>query len=157
MLRKVFSSIESKGTVWLRQGTSPRRLAFTLALGFAIGCFPVVGIPTAMCAVLALTLRLNLPAIEAANYFVMPLQFVLIVPFVRLGGWLFASGTNRAPNLDGMLHASPRYLLSQLSGMAGHAMLAWLLTSVPAVLVLTAILTVLLRRIPALAEAEAAD
>ena len=89
------------------QGISPRRLALTLALGFAIGCIPVVGIPTLLCAVLALALRLNLPAIQAANYLVMPLQLVLIVPFVRLGGWLFASGSNAGRQAGALLHASP--------------------------------------------------
>jgi uncharacterized protein (DUF2062 family) len=154
----IFSdSIQRRATVWLRQGISPRRLALTLALGFAIGCFPVVGIPTAMCALLALTLKLNLPAIEAANYLVMPLQFVLIVPFVRLGGWLFASGPNQPPKLSTLLQASPLNLLSQLGGLAGHAMLAWLIIAIPTVVLLTAILTVLLRRVPAVAAAEAGD
>ena len=74
--------------LWLSQGVSPRRLALTLALGFAVGCIPLVGIPTVLCAALALAFRLNLPAIQAANYAVMPLQLALIVPFVRLGRWL---------------------------------------------------------------------
>ena len=83
------NSIKRNATVWLRQGISPRRLALTLAFGFAIGCIPVVGIPTVLCAALALALGLNLPAIQAANYAAMPLQLILIVPFVRMGGWLF--------------------------------------------------------------------
>ena len=74
---------------WLSQGTSPRRLALTLALGFAIGCLPVIGIPTALCLVIALALRLNLPAIQAANYAAMPVQIVMILPLVRLGGRIF--------------------------------------------------------------------
>jgi uncharacterized protein (DUF2062 family) len=142
---------------WLSQGISPRRLALTLALGFAIGCFPVVGIPTALCALLALALRLNLPAIQAANYLVMPLQFVLIVPFVRLGGWLLASGPNQVTKAGGLLHASPINVLLGLGGLAGHAMLAWLVLAVPAVALMTFTLTVLLRRFPALAAAEAAN
>ena len=52
-------SIKHDAAVWLRQGMSPQRLALTLALGFAIGCIPVVGIPTVLCAGLALTLRLE--------------------------------------------------------------------------------------------------
>src|SRR5580658_5326810 len=87
-LRESVDSINLNAALWLRQGITPQRLALTLALGFAIGCIPVVGIPTLVCAALALTLRLNLPAIQAANYIVMPLQLLLIVPFVRLGGWL---------------------------------------------------------------------
>jgi uncharacterized protein (DUF2062 family) len=157
MAGRFSNSIERKAAIWLRQGTSPRRLALTLALGFAIGCIPVVGIPTAVCAVLALALNLNLPAIEAANYLAMPLQLVLIVPFVRLGGWLFASGPNQVPELRTALHGTPLNLLALLGGLAAHALLAWLLIAIPAVVLLTATFTLLLRRVPALAAAEVGD
>jgi uncharacterized protein (DUF2062 family) len=157
MVNRFLNSIKRHAGLWLRQGVSPRRLALTLALGLAVGCIPVVGIPTALCAALAIALRLNLPAIQAANYVAMPLQLVLIVPFVRLGGWLFASGHDPAPRASALLHASPLNLLEQLGGMAGHAMLAWLLIAVPAVALLTAALTLLLRRVPALAAAEAGN
>ncbi len=151
------NSMKRKAVTWLLQGISPRRLALTLALGFAIGCIPVVGIPTALCVLLALALRLNLPAIQAANYAVMPLQLVLIVPFVRMGGWLMSSGSNHAAKAGALIHTSPLKLLSLLGSVTGHAMLAWLVIAVPAVLLMTLILTLLLRRIPALAASEAGD
>jgi uncharacterized protein (DUF2062 family) len=151
------NSMKQKVTTWLVQGITPRRLAFTLSLGFAIGCIPVVGIPTFACAALALALRLNLPAIQAANYIVMPLQLVLIVPFVRLGGWLMSSGANQSVNAGALLNSSPLKLLSQLGSLTGHAMLAWFVVSVPAVLLMTLMLNLVLRRIPALAVTEACD
>ena len=50
---------------WLRQGVSPRRLALTLALGFAIGCVPVIGIP--YCGAVMPEMNAGgIPAIEAA-------------------------------------------------------------------------------------------
>jgi hypothetical protein len=153
-MREFLNSMQRKAVVRLRQGISPRRLALTLSLGFAIGCIPIVGIPTVLCALLAVTLRLNLPAIQAANYVVMPLQFVLIVPFVRLGGWILPSRSNPAVNAGALLHASPLSLIARLGTLTGHAMLAWLVIAVPAVLLMTLILTVLLRRIPALAALE---
>jgi uncharacterized protein (DUF2062 family) len=156
-MSKSISSMQERATVWLRQGVSPYRLALALALGFAIGCIPVVGIPTALCALLALALRLNLPAIQAANYAVMPLQLFLIVPFVRLGGWLFAPGPSHAIKASAMLRLSPWNLFSQLSSLAGHAMLAWLVIAGPAVVLMTFALTMLLRRVPALAASEAGD
>jgi uncharacterized protein (DUF2062 family) len=154
---RTLNSIKQSAAVWLRQGTSPRRLALTIALGFAIGCVPVVGIPTVICAALALALRLNLPAIQAANYAAMPLQLLLVVPFVRLGGWLFDVGPIRAAQTAALLHTPPIQVISQLAGLFGHAMLAWLLIAVPAVLIMTFMLTVLLRRVPVLAAAEAGD
>jgi uncharacterized protein (DUF2062 family) len=141
----------------LRQGISPRRLALTLALGFAIGCIPVVGIPTLVCAVIAVALRLNLPVIQAANYLVMPLQLALIVPFVRLGGWLTASRSNHPFQAGALLHAPSLALVSQFVSLAGQALLAWAVIAIPAVLLLTFTLPLLLRRIPAVAAAEAGD
>lgn len=157
---KLRSSLEAikRGTLQgLRQGISPRRLALTLALGFAVGCIPVVGIPTLVCAALAVALRLNLPAIQAANYAVMPLQLLLIVPFVRLGGWLVASNHTQSLQAGALLHSSPLALATQMGWLAGQALLAWALIAMPAVLLLTFMLTKVLRRIPAVAAAEAGD
>jgi len=153
------NSLRHNAAAWLRQGISPRRLALTLALGFAIGCIPVVGLPTLLCALLALVLRLNLPAIQAANYAVMPLQLVLIAPFVRMGERLFASGRGGGlAALPAALFArAPLALTLHFAGLAVHALLAWLLVAGPAVAILTLTLTLVLRRIPALAAAEAGD
>ncbi|MGC1462869.1 MAG: DUF2062 domain-containing protein [Terracidiphilus sp.] len=151
------TSIKRDVVAWLRQGTSPQRLALTLALGFAIGCIPVVGIPTVLCAALAMALRLNLPAIQAANYLAMPLQLFLIVPFVRMGGWLFASGPRPTLAAGSLLGVSPFILASQLGSLTGHALLAWMLVAGPAVGLMTLTLTGMLRKIPALAEAENGD
>jgi uncharacterized protein (DUF2062 family) len=146
---------------WLRQGISPRRLALTLALGFAIGCIPVIGIPTVLCAALAMALRLNLPAIQVANYLAMPLQLFLIVPFVRMGGWLFPAEPLQPLAPEALVHSSPMAapmnVAAQLGGITGHALLAWMLVAGPAVALMTLMLTGMLRRIPALAEVESGD
>ncbi len=119
---------------WLLAGVSPQRLALTLALGFAIGCLPVIGIPTALCAVVAIPLRLNVPAIQAANYLAMPLQLTLMLPFVRLGSWMFSS--------------PQRFTLG---GALMHAIAGWLVIAGQMVLVITLALTPVLQRVPALA------
>ena len=150
-------SLKHSASTWLLQGISPRRLALTLALGFAIGCIPVVGIPTIICAALALALRLNLPAIQAANYIAMPLQLLLIVPFVRMGGWLLASGTRQTPSAAALMRFSPLDLATRMGSLAGHALLAWFLIAIPAVLLITATLTAMLRRFPSLGAAEVGD
>lgn len=145
-------AMRQKAESWLRQGISPQRLALTLALGFAIGCIPVIGVPTALCLVVALGLRLNMPAIQAANYAAMPFQIALIFPFVRLGGWLFSSSLHPVVS-----HQSPSKLIWASGSLAGEALGAWLVTAVPMVLLLTLVLTALLRRVPVLAAAEAGD
>lgn len=156
-MSKSLESLKQKATLALRQGISPTRLALTLALGFAIGCIPVLGIPSLLCAGLALALRLNLPAIEAANYVAFPVQLLLIVPFMRLGSWLYHSNARQTATAGTLLHGSSLNLMAQWSGLAGHALLGWLVIAIPAVALMTATLTPLLRRIPALAAAEAGN
>ena len=157
MMSRWLESGKQRVAQWLRQGISPQRLALTLALGFAIGCIPVVGIPTVLCAGLALALKLNLPAIQAANYVVMPLQIALIVPFVRLGGWLFTFGPSRAAQSGPLLHTSALELALRMGGLAGQAMLGWLVIALPAVALMTATLTLVLRCVPAVAAADLTD
>ena len=150
MVRKMMKTwtiaFEKRVQSWLRQGMSPHRLALTLALGFAIGCLPVMGIPTALCLFVALALRLNLPAMQAANYAAMPLQLALILPFVRLGGRIFSSGPTAV--LATGLHGSSMALLRASGSVAAQALGAWLVIAAPAVAILTLVLTPLLRRIP---------
>jgi uncharacterized protein (DUF2062 family) len=62
----------------LAQGLAPRELALCMALGAGIGLFPVLGVSTPVLTVLALWLRLNLPAIQLISYLMSPLQLVLI-------------------------------------------------------------------------------
>jgi uncharacterized protein (DUF2062 family) len=157
MTRVSLASLKRSSALWLSQGVSPRRLALTLALGLAIGCIPVFGISTLVCVAFAFGLRLNLPAIQAANYAVMPLQLLLIVPFVRLGGWLFTSGQMQAVRASALAHASPLTVIQGFAGLAVQALLAWLVLAVPTVILLTAAFTPLLRRVPALAAAETAN
>jgi uncharacterized protein (DUF2062 family) len=144
--------------LWLRQGISPRRLAVTLALGFAIGCIPVLGLPTVLCAALAFGLRLNLPAIQAANYAAMPFQLALILPFVRLGERIFRTAAAQpALSAHALAHFSATGFAFRVGALTGHALVAWLLLAAPAVALMSASFTMLLRRIPAFAAAEAGD
>lgn len=133
---------------WLNQGLTPRQLAITLALGFAIGCIPLLGITTAICTLLALVFGLNLPAIQAANWVAMPLQVVLLIPFLRLGQWLFAATPvvlDRAV-LMARIEASPWQALVQMNSIFVHALLAWLITATPLFAVLAILLTLVLSR-----------
>jgi uncharacterized protein (DUF2062 family) len=148
-------AMRQKAASLLLEGISPQRLALTLALGFVLGCIPLVGIPTGLCAILALVFRLNLPAIQAANYAAMPFQLALVVPLVRLGGKM-APLTHASLDLAALTH-SPLEMFThastQLGLLAGQALLAWLVLAIPVAAILTLALTGVLRRVPALAEA----
>jgi len=72
----------------LSQGIAPPRLALCVAIGIVIGNIPILGVSTIFCTAIALLFRLNLPAIQAAQWAMAPTQLLLIIPFVRLGEWL---------------------------------------------------------------------
>ena len=78
----------------LTQGITPEKIALSLALGAVLAVFPVLGSTTLLCALAAVVLRLNLPALQLVNFLLYPVQLALIVPFMRAGGRLF-----RAPQL----------------------------------------------------------
>ena len=69
----------------LRQGITPDKLALSLAFGVGVGIFPVLGVSTPLLTLIAVALKLNLPAIQLVNYSMTPVQLLLAIPFVRLG------------------------------------------------------------------------
>jgi uncharacterized protein (DUF2062 family) len=155
--------VKQKAASWLLEGISPQRLALTLALGFVLGCIPLVGLPTGICVAVALGFRLNLAAIQAANYAAMPFQLALVVPFIRLGGKL-TPAAHSGLDMSLLMHSpvqllqhSSAELASQVGILAGQALLGWLLLAVPVVAVMTIALTGVLRKVPAIAAVKVRD
>jgi len=115
----------------LGQGVTPEKMALSLALGVALGVFPVLGTTTALCALVAFIWRLNLPAIQIVNYLAYPLQIALLIPFFRAGEKLFG-----APHLPlsvaqiyATFHASVWGATRFLWTTIWHAAVAWCLVS----------------------------
>jgi uncharacterized protein (DUF2062 family) len=133
----------------LRQGVTPEKMALGLALGVALGVFPVLGTTTALCALVAFLWRLNLPAIQMVNYFVYPVQIALLIPFFRAGEKLF--GAPRLPlsvtQVLAMAHANfwgaTRFLWTTI----WHAALVWCLIAPAFIALLYVTLTPILRRV----------
>jgi uncharacterized protein (DUF2062 family) len=72
----------------LSYGTSPSKIAITITLGMMFGTIPIWGVSTIILAAIALLLRLNMVIIQLANYLVYPIQLLLYLPFLKLGGIL---------------------------------------------------------------------
>ena len=132
----------------LRQGMTPHKIALTLALGTVLGVMPLIGATTTLCAVAALALGLNLPLIQLINYLVYPLQFLLLIPFVQAGQWLF-----RQPPLPFsltqirmMLENGLWQAILALWSYTLHGLVAWLILGGLAGLLIYAALLPLLKR-----------
>lgn len=117
----------------MSQGTTPHKVALTLALGVILGVNPILGTSTALCLIAALWFRLNLPLIQLINYLAYPLQIGLLIPFVQAGQWLF-----RAPPLPfgaaqikAMVEEGLWNALRALWAYVLHGTVAWLLLAAP--------------------------
>ena len=73
----------------LKQGMTPHKLAFTVAMGAVVGVVPAIGVTTVMGTALAARFRLNIAATVLISYLMQPLQIILIIPFARLGIFMF--------------------------------------------------------------------
>jgi len=113
----------------LTQGVTPQKIALTIALGFNLGIFPILGATTVLCAVVGFCLKLNQPIIQLVNAAALPLQISLIIVFVRIGEWLVRAPhvSFSVPELIHKFDASPAKFMREF-GMTGvHGILAWLL------------------------------
>lgn len=113
----------------LTQGVTPEKITLSLALGMTLSICPLLGLPTILCTVAAVTLRLNLGLLQAVNYLGTAPQWALIIPFLRMGEALF--GVARLPISIEQLRTS---FETDFWGTtfwfwmsAGYATLAWLL------------------------------
>lgn len=113
----------------LQQGVTPRRLAVSLACGFVIGIVPVLGVSTVLCTLVALALRLNLVAIQVANFAASPFQLLLIIPFVRLGETLVGAPPQPITLEAGfqLIQQGVVTAVTALWDAIVHSVLAWLL------------------------------
>ena len=115
----------------LTQGITPEKIALSLAIGIAFGVFPMLGTTTLLCTLIAVPLRLNLPAIQLVNYLMYPAQIALLIPFIRFGEWLW-----NAPKLPlslsqilAMVRADPWHAITVLWHSTMLAVSAWILAA----------------------------
>ena len=113
----------------LTQGVTPQKIALTIALGINLAIFPILGSTTLLCAAVALWLKLNQPIIQLVNWIAYPLQFAMLLPFIRIGEWITSAPqvTFSIPQMLQKFHDAPGKFLGEF-GMTGvHGIIAWLL------------------------------
>jgi uncharacterized protein (DUF2062 family) len=110
----------------LRAGVTPRRLAWSLALGVVVGINPSVGLTTLVVVLIAWAFGLNQIASQIGTHAVTPLHLLLFLPFIELGVHLFH--TRRLPlNRQQIEHLShhPWRLFHEIWRWEWHALVVW--------------------------------
>ncbi|KAI5593939.1 hypothetical protein POPTR_003G048300v4 [Populus trichocarpa] len=114
----------------LRRGLEPKQLAFSTALGIALGIFPICGVTVLLCglAIALLGSLCHAPTVLLANFIATPIELSLVVPFLRFGEVM--SGGPPFPLTSDALkkvltgQASREVILS-----IAHALLGWLVAA----------------------------
>lgn len=88
-MKPVFQRIKSIISRALRQGWGPESLCRAVAWGVTVGVFPIYGLTTALLGVIGYVGKMNHAVLQAFNYLVAPVKVAMILPFIRLGEFLF--------------------------------------------------------------------
>ena len=133
----------------LRMGASPRRLAWSLAVGAVIGINPIVGSTTLLSLGVAFLARLNLIASQIANHLCFPIQLALVLVYLRAGEILFRTGPPpiAANELIHLMRIHPWATTQILWTWEWHAIVVWLLAGTIVTPLLAAALHPILRRL----------
>jgi uncharacterized protein (DUF2062 family) len=110
----------------LRGGVTPRRLAWSLAVGVVLGINPTVGITTVLVVLLAWAFGLDQVASQIGVHAASPLHLLLFLPFIELGVKLFH--THRLPMTRHQLEHLSRHpvrLVHAIWQWEWHALLVW--------------------------------
>ena len=133
----------------LRVGASPRRLAWSIAIGALIGINPLLGSTTVLCLAVASALRLNVAASQVACHAAYPLELLLFLPFLQIGTRLFHTEPLplSAKTITDMARHHPIDLVRALWIWEWHAFAVWAILALVATPLLALALTPLLQRL----------
>ena len=110
----------------LRGGVTPRRLAWSLALGIVLGINPSVGLTTLLVVMLAWAFGLNQVASQIGAQTMAPFHLLLFIPFIELGVHLFH--TRKLPmdrrQIEHLSH-HPVKLFRDIWQWEWHALIVW--------------------------------
>jgi uncharacterized protein (DUF2062 family) len=135
----------------LRQGTSPEKLALSIAFGLVVGIFPALGWTTLLCLAATFIFRLNLPAVQLINHLAYPLQLALLIPFIRAGEFVFHASRLplSIPQIFSMIKTDVWHAIKVLWVATVHAVAVWAVLAPLAILGICWALTPMLKKFAA--------
>ncbi|MEI9921290.1 MAG: DUF2062 domain-containing protein [Bacteroidota bacterium] len=136
---------------FLKQGISPSSLAWAITAGVVIAYIPFFGISTVLCLFIIWLFRLNPAVVLLANQVAYPLQFILYLPFLRIGEWLF--GAPKVPFSASQIFKMAKEdlwgVIKLLWQSTVYGVVVWIVISIPVAFILYYILKAVISRFSA--------
>jgi len=132
-LKAKFHKVKDKTTALLKQGLTPKELIQSIIVSGLISIIPILGVSTFMITTISLKSKLNFPVMIALSYLMWPVQILLIIPFIRVGEFIFSVPRNHhtVEEIISSFQNSFFQTLSQLSFELLCGFGGWFLTAVP--------------------------
>lgn len=117
----------------LRGGVTPKRMAWSLALGMVVGINPSVGLTTLLVVAVAWMFGLSKLASMIGSHVVAPLHLLLFIPFIDLGVHVFHTGKlpMTRKQIEHLSH-HPFRLFHEIWQWEWHALVIWGIVAVVA-------------------------
>ena len=111
----------------LVQGISQSDCAQAISMAITIGLFPILGFSTFTITAIAYFRRLNQPIAQVFNWICGPIKLALIIPFVRVGEFLFGADAFilNLGELSRQFYENSWATLSEFAWTFLHAMAGW--------------------------------
>ena len=131
------NEVKDKTTALLKQGLTPKELSQSIIMSGLISTIPILGVSTFMITTVSFKRKLNLPVMIALSYLMWPVQIMLIIPFIRVGEFIFSVPRNHhtVEEIISSFQNSFFQTLSQLSFELLCGLGGWLFTAVPVAVV----------------------
>ncbi len=131
------NKVKDKTTALLKQGLTPKELSQSIIVSGLISTIPILGVSTFMITTVSFKRKLNLPVMITLSYLMWPVQIMLIIPFIRVGEFIFSVPRNHhtVEEIITSFQNSFFQTLSQLSFELLCGLGGWLLTAVPVAVV----------------------
>jgi hypothetical protein len=132
-LKQKLNTLKEKITALFKQGLSPKKLSQSIIVSGLIAIIPVLGVSTFMITTISLKSKLNLPVMIALSYLMWPVQILMIIPFIRMGEFIFSVPRNHhtVDEIISSFQNSFFQTLSQLSFELLCGLGGWMFTAVP--------------------------
>lgn len=132
-MKAILNRAKEKITGLLKQGLTPKELSQSIIVSGLISIIPILGVSTFMITAVSLKRKLNLPVMISLSYLMWPVQILLIIPFIRVGEFIFAVPRHHhtVEEILSSFQNSFFQTLSQLSFELLCGLGGWLLTAVP--------------------------
>jgi uncharacterized protein (DUF2062 family) len=127
------NALRNKIIALFKQGLTPKELTQSIIISLMMSLIPILGISTFVLTTLSLRSKLNLPIMIALSYLMWPIQILLIIPFIRVGEFVFSVHTKNH-SLEEIITSFQTSFFKTLSHLSFELLCGfggWLFTAVP--------------------------